>query len=213
MTGAAGFVGSHLCERLIGDGFRIVGIDCFTDYYPRCDKEANLAGLWVSPNFDFVEVGPAYARSKLDYGARERLLCLSRGWTGRRALELGGGLSGLCQPQYSCDTGPPRSVSGGEHEAPLLRPRQSTATISATVELLGRIIGSRPRVVYKPRGWRSPSRCCRYYARPARARLSAACSPGRRLAAPGRMAAGSVCRSNFGVPSPNRRANYCLNLC
>jgi len=33
VTGAAGFIGSHLCERLLADGYEVVGIDCFTDYY------------------------------------------------------------------------------------------------------------------------------------------------------------------------------------
>jgi nucleoside-diphosphate-sugar epimerase len=45
VTGAAGFIGSHLCERLLADGHEVVGIDCFTDYYPRAIKEQNLAGL------------------------------------------------------------------------------------------------------------------------------------------------------------------------
>ncbi len=55
VTGAAGFIGSHLSERLIAEGFRVVGLDCFTDYYSRRDKEANLAALRASPQFQFVE--------------------------------------------------------------------------------------------------------------------------------------------------------------
>ncbi|MBI1873818.1 MAG: NAD-dependent epimerase/dehydratase family protein [Acidobacteria bacterium] len=55
VTGAAGFVGSTLAERLIGEGASVVGIDCFTDYYPRSIKEANLAGLRRQPRFRFVE--------------------------------------------------------------------------------------------------------------------------------------------------------------
>jgi len=42
VTGVAGFIGSHLAERLIGEGHQVVGIDCFTDYYPRSIKESNL---------------------------------------------------------------------------------------------------------------------------------------------------------------------------
>lgn len=42
VTGCAGFIGSHLCERLLADGHRVVGVDCFTDYYPRAVKEENL---------------------------------------------------------------------------------------------------------------------------------------------------------------------------
>ena len=43
VTGAAGFVGSHLCERLVDHGDEVIGIDCFTDYYSPRRKEANLA--------------------------------------------------------------------------------------------------------------------------------------------------------------------------
>ncbi len=42
VTGAAGFIGSHLSERLLADGHEVVGIDCFTDYYRRARKEQNL---------------------------------------------------------------------------------------------------------------------------------------------------------------------------
>jgi len=31
VTGTAGFIGSHLAERLLKDGFEVIGIDCFTD--------------------------------------------------------------------------------------------------------------------------------------------------------------------------------------
>jgi UDP-glucuronate 4-epimerase len=55
VTGAAGFIGSHLCERLVAEGWRVVGVDCFTDYYPRADKQANLAGLEDEPRFDLIE--------------------------------------------------------------------------------------------------------------------------------------------------------------
>ncbi len=55
VTGAAGFIGSHLAERLVAEGFRVVGLDSFTDYYARQDKEANLKALRESPHFQFVE--------------------------------------------------------------------------------------------------------------------------------------------------------------
>lgn len=55
ITGAAGFIGSTLAERLVRAGEDVVGIDCFTDYYPREAKERNLAFLRTSPNFRFVE--------------------------------------------------------------------------------------------------------------------------------------------------------------
>ncbi len=55
VTGAAGFIGSTLSERLLGEGADVVGIDCFTDYYPRPIKERNLAGALAHPKFRFVE--------------------------------------------------------------------------------------------------------------------------------------------------------------
>jgi len=55
VTGAAGFIGSHLCERLLAEGADVAGIDCFTDYYPRTFKNANLAALATSPRFTLVE--------------------------------------------------------------------------------------------------------------------------------------------------------------
>lgn len=56
VTGAAGFIGSHLCERLLYDGHRVSGIDCFTSYYPRRVKEANLAPLLGRKGFTFHEL-------------------------------------------------------------------------------------------------------------------------------------------------------------
>jgi nucleoside-diphosphate-sugar epimerase len=55
VTGAAGFIGSHLCDRLLADGHEVVGIDCFTDYYPRTVKERNLETLRPHPRFEFRE--------------------------------------------------------------------------------------------------------------------------------------------------------------
>ena len=55
VTGAAGFIGSHVAESLLADGHEVVGVDCFTDYYPRPVKEANLRGLRASAGFRLVE--------------------------------------------------------------------------------------------------------------------------------------------------------------
>ena len=47
VTGAAGFIGSHLAETLLAVGHEVVGIDCFTDYYDPALKEENARGLDV----------------------------------------------------------------------------------------------------------------------------------------------------------------------
>ena len=47
VTGAAGFIGSHLAEALVAAGHEVLGVDCFTDYYDPAEKEANAAGLDV----------------------------------------------------------------------------------------------------------------------------------------------------------------------
>jgi nucleoside-diphosphate-sugar epimerase len=55
VTGAAGFIGSHLSEGLLDAGATVIGVDCFTDYYARPLKEANLATVLWRPGFTFVE--------------------------------------------------------------------------------------------------------------------------------------------------------------
>jgi len=55
VTGAAGFIGSHLSEYLVQKGVQVVGIDSFVDYYPRAMKEQNVEALLNTARFDFVE--------------------------------------------------------------------------------------------------------------------------------------------------------------
>jgi len=55
VTGAAGFIGSHLCSHLLGAGHQVVGVDDFDPYYPRARKEANLRGVPASARWRFLE--------------------------------------------------------------------------------------------------------------------------------------------------------------
>ena len=55
ITGAAGFIGSHLSERLISRGDHVTGFDNFDEFYPRAIKERNLTKLRLSPSFRLVE--------------------------------------------------------------------------------------------------------------------------------------------------------------
>jgi len=54
VTGAAGFIGSHLCRRLVKDGHSVTGVDCFADFYPRSMKEKNIESLLQEPHFRLV---------------------------------------------------------------------------------------------------------------------------------------------------------------
>lgn len=55
VTGAAGFIGSHLSEALLAEGHEVVGVDAFIPYYPRPLKEANLATARAHAKFTFFE--------------------------------------------------------------------------------------------------------------------------------------------------------------
>ena len=55
LTGAAGFIGSHVAEHLVARGDEVVGLDNFDAFYPRAVKEANVAALCRGPRFRLVE--------------------------------------------------------------------------------------------------------------------------------------------------------------
>lgn len=55
VTGAAGFIGSHVCEALLAARHEVVGIDNFDPFYSRAAKERNLVGLRGRREFRFLE--------------------------------------------------------------------------------------------------------------------------------------------------------------
>ncbi len=56
VTGAAGFIGSHVCELLLSKGYTVIGVDNFDPFYPRAIKEDNLSGFIGHPRFRFYEL-------------------------------------------------------------------------------------------------------------------------------------------------------------
>ncbi len=69
VTGAAGFIGSHLTESLLGSHDEVIGVDSFTDYYPKPIKLANLNRNKDKDGFKFVEADLAtYPVSELVRG-------------------------------------------------------------------------------------------------------------------------------------------------
>jgi UDP-glucuronate 4-epimerase len=82
VTGAAGFIGSTLVDRLLRDGWTVLGIDAFDPYYPRARKLRNLSGAMANPRFTLREadtrdlpgllaaVGPFEPEAFFDLAAR-----------------------------------------------------------------------------------------------------------------------------------------------
>lgn len=56
VTGAAGFIGSHLVDRLLAEGVTVTGVDCFTDYYDTALKRRNLESARDHRAFQLVEI-------------------------------------------------------------------------------------------------------------------------------------------------------------
>lgn len=72
VTGAAGFIGFHVAQRLSGAGHQVVGLDNLNDYYDVKLKLARLDLLKASPNFTFIELGLADRQGIADLFAAER---------------------------------------------------------------------------------------------------------------------------------------------
>ncbi len=79
ITGCAGFIGMHVCARLLARGDEVVGIDNLNDYYDVNLKEARLARLILQPGFRFV---------KLDIAARDGMAALFAAERPQRVINL-----------------------------------------------------------------------------------------------------------------------------
>ena len=72
VTGAAGFIGMHVCERLLARGDAVIGVDNLNDYYDVSLKEARLARLTPNPAFRFVRIDIADRAAMATLFADER---------------------------------------------------------------------------------------------------------------------------------------------
>lgn len=72
VTGAAGFIGMHVCERLLAKGDEVVGIDNLNDYYDVSLKEARLARLTSHANFRFTKLDVADRAGMAELFEKER---------------------------------------------------------------------------------------------------------------------------------------------
>src|SRR5207248_838481 len=64
VTGCAGFIGSHLVERLLDQGTTVLGVDSFTNFYAREIKKANMAGFRDHPSFELQRLD--LSRDRID---------------------------------------------------------------------------------------------------------------------------------------------------
>lgn len=76
VTGAAGFIGAALAERLLGEGRRVVGLDTINDYYDPRLKHARLARLETLPGFRFVKLDLADREATAAFFAAEPFSCV-----------------------------------------------------------------------------------------------------------------------------------------
>ena len=104
ITGAAGFIGSHLCERLLAQGWDVVGLDNFDPFYDPAIKRRNLETALLSPRFRLVE------GDIRDSGVVDRIA--------RAAVELQADLPEGLQADLSTDLSTGLSESAPETGAP-----------------------------------------------------------------------------------------------
>ena len=62
VTGGAGFIGSHVCKALLGQGHEVVALDNFDDFYDPAVKRENLTGMHVNLRFSVVSISLEFGR-------------------------------------------------------------------------------------------------------------------------------------------------------
>jgi nucleoside-diphosphate-sugar epimerase len=107
VTGAAGSIGSHLCEHRLAARDQIRGLDAFTDHYPRADKKRNIAASVDREGFTLVG-GDLSARSSRR-SSTASALCITCTCT-RRADVLGAPSSTHTPEQHSRQAAAARGV-------------------------------------------------------------------------------------------------------
>ena len=122
LTGAAGFIGFHLAQRLLERGDTVVGVDNMNSYYDVSLKEARLAKLQAAPGFEFVRADIAdrpameaiFARGRYDaiasLAAQAAAVAALLPQDGRPTVLLGHSLGGPVVAQVAIDH--PQKVSG-----------------------------------------------------------------------------------------------------
>lgn len=76
ITGGAGFIGSHLVDRLLGDGVRVTVVDNLNDFYDPAIKRANIAPHFDSDNFELIEADITDSQGMNNLFARSRFECV-----------------------------------------------------------------------------------------------------------------------------------------
>lgn len=72
ITGAAGFIGSHLAERLLGENVSVVGLDNFCDFYDRADKQRNFRNASHNSQFELIEADLRNREAMMDAVAKHQ---------------------------------------------------------------------------------------------------------------------------------------------